>query len=637
MARVKYSEKRIELRPLAAFDLETKGLAGEFITGAITTTDSQRLLFHSLTDLFEWIVNNPNYLYLAHNASGYEFSYLAPLVYDWFTTNTGASVQPVLQGDTRIIQLTLTFPHGIEGSAKSTSKSRKSKPTEIVIRDTLCLFNMSLEQVAEAFCPELPKLTGTIDFEKEDFNPENDNHIAYVFRDCDIVLLAYERFAKNMAEVFGSPLGITAGGTAINAFRTTIPEGHVYYRVGEEADAFIRKAYYGGLVLPGRNIGNWGAVGSIDVNGAYAYQMARHEFPIGTPTGTLRYVPGYIGFYHCVACVPATVFDTYGYNPVPRRDSGGLVWPTGTFETYISSIEMEYAQERGCTFDVLCGYIFTRTEHVFGPFIEKCQQMELAENGKYKPTIKLNRNALYGKFGAKSEHDTIIFASESPKSGNFIGFTLKDTGAMVEGMYTTKEKSDADYMIIQWAALITAYERLYVMGFIEEAYKRGAKNVYCDTDSVKCDLAILVSMVEDGFVPMGNKYGEFKLEDICSEFIVLGSKCFYGELEKPDKKGNSKIVKAKGIPTKQIKKRAKETYVEAMEALERPVAKTKKAKKNEESREIKFISVKAPLSIFKEKSSVKPIERKRKITDIRNSYSWQYANGKIYPHGYTNV
>lgn len=253
MCREKFSEKQLTCPPLAGFDFETEGLGGRFICGAIWTNDGVREIFTNLNELFDWIIAHPQYRYLAHNGVGYEFAYLYPLVYDLFANRNDVSIRPTLQGDSRLVQLVISI-------VDEETRTRRGKPatTKIDMRDTLCLFNMSLKKVAEAFCPEIPKLTGNIDFEKETFDPNNPKHVEYVLRDCQIVVSAYERHWNNVREMFGCPLGVTAGSTALKAYKTTIPEGHVYYRVNEQADAFIRRAYYGGLVLPGRMVGEWG-------------------------------------------------------------------------------------------------------------------------------------------------------------------------------------------------------------------------------------------------------------------------------------------------------------------------------------------------------------------------------------------
>lgn len=622
MFRKTYSEKKLEMPKIAGFDIETKGLGGEYIAGAIWTHDDIRMHFDNLHSLFEFIIDNPKYRYIAHNASGYEFAYLYPMVYDFFNHNPDCELYPIIQGDSRVIGLIIS----IKDTGKKTRRG-KFKQTRIELHDSLCLFNMSLEKVAQAYCPEFPKLKGNINFEKEDFDPTNKEHMDYLYRDCLIIVKAYERHFNNVKEAFGVPLGITAGSTALRAFKATIPEGHAYYRINENADKFIRLAYYGGLVFPGHSTGDWGSVGCVDVNGAYAYQMKKHKFPVGSAKATHLYDNTKIGFYECDCYVPPSVFDTIGFNPLPLRTDKGLVWPTGSFTTFVSTPEIEYARKCGCKVTVICGYEFDKCEDIFSDLVDICQKMEVKDNFRYKPSIKSIRNNGYGKFGAKQEHTTVKFSREIMEG--YKPLIIEETGKIIPGIYIGQEKQEADYMMPHWACLITAYERLFIMHHIEEAFRRGAKNVYADTDSIKCDLNVLLSMIEDGFIDVGDNYGQFKVEEICSEFILLGPKCFYGTPE------NSKVkplIKAKGVPNSVLDKKV---YYEAVEALSRPLPKkTKKGSKQEEHRELKFTSVKSVMKIIKENSHVSPVPRKRKITDIRNSSSWKYDSGKIYPRGY---
>lgn len=368
-----------------------------------------------------------------------------------------------------------------------------------------------------------------------------------------------------------------------------------------------------------------GKIGCVDVNGAYAFQMKKHMYPVGSPVATHSYNPNTIGFYQVEATVPPDVYDTLGFNPVPCRTDYGLCWPSGTFETFITTPEIEYARKKGCTIDVICGYEFYRLEPLFEGFVDKCQEMELADDGAKKPSIKQIRNSGYGKFGSKQVHKTVVYSKE-PVIGMY-PMINEITGKVIEGVYTGDEEQTAEYMMPHWAALITAYERLYIMQFMEEAYKRGAHNVYCDTDSIKCDFDVIISMVSDGVIPIGKLYGEFKLEETCNSFIMLGSKCFYGDTDNPD----HPLKKAKGLPNDIVNK---DTYLDALEAFKKDVPKGKKGKKDAEERGKEFYSVKSVMSIIKENSRVAPVKRKRRITDIRNSFAWQYADGKIYPKGY---
>lgn len=616
-----YSEKKLEMPKICAFDIETEGLGGKFIIGALWTSDAYRMLFSDLDSFVEWAITHPEYRFLAHNASGYEFAYLYPLLFDKFANNPNCELIPTLQGDTRIVQIRIVF-------TDETRRTRRGKPTKTIIdlRDTLCLFNMSLEKVAKSFCPHLPKLKGNVDFKKETFNPNDPLHIEYLWRDCEIILEAYTKHWNDVVEVFKSPLGVTAGSTALKAFRTCIPEGHVYYRVNDEADEFIRKAYYGGWVNPGRSVGEWGSIASVDVNGAYAWQMVSHLFPVGSPVGTYNYDNSKIGFYQCDCTVPNSVYDTLGFNPIPRRDKEGLCWPTGHFETFISTPEIEYARSKGCIVNVICGYEFQRLEPVFDEFIKKCQVMEMADNFKYKPTIKGIRNSGYGKFGSKTEHKTIRFSHTTLDGYEPLRNT--ETGQKIPGIYVGEENQEADYMMPAWAALITAYERLYIMQYAEKCYQYGAKNVYCDTDSIKCDASIMYRMVDAKEFPIGNNYGEFKLEETCTSFLLLGGKCFFGDTGDD----NKPLKKAKGIRNDELNI---QIYKDGLEALTKPQARKKNDvlidKKN---RNVEFDAVESVMNLIKTQQVVHPVRRKRRITDIRNSFAWEYDNGRIYPKGY---
>lgn len=617
--------KKLELPPLAALDIETKGLGGDFIVGAIWTSDGKRDYLYSLAECLDYMLAHPDYLYLSHNGAGYEFAYLAPLIHDYFINHPGVDVDTLLQGDSRIVQIRLSFQPEETDAERGRGKPAKRKT--VVLQDTLCLFSASLAETAKAFCPELPKLKGNINFEKEEFNPHNPVHMAYLDRDCEIVLVAYARLAADVAAIFGSKLGITAGSTALRAFKTTIPEGHCYYRVNKKAEAFIRKCYYGGLVLPGKLVGHLGAVAGVDINGAYAARQREHKYTVGNPYRSNSYSTTELGFYYVRATVPDHIYHTVGFNPVPHRDDKkGLSWPSGVFMTYMSTPEIEFARECDCTIEVIYGYVFPRSEYIFQAFIDKCQEYELKDNGKYKPTVKRIRNAGYGKFGAKDTHKVVKYSETIIPGAKPI--MNEKNGEIIEGLYVYQEEQEAEYMLPHWAALVTAYERVELMRYVREAYKRGATSVYCDTDSLKADAPVILAMLEDGTIPVHKRYGGFKLEEITRDFIVLGSKCYYGKYDEEQMNlhhipipqnddTNEKIIeffKAKGIPKKKLKR---SVYEDALRGHLEP---------------IQFDSVKSTLSIIKEGKKVELLAPKRTITNIRHSYAWQVDDrGKITP------
>lgn len=588
--------KKQEEMILCAFDMETRGLGGSFIICAFMAEDGTKALCYTLQETFEFIINHPEYRYLAHNASGYEFAYLYPIMAEYFNDNPDIDIIPTIQGESRIVQFII----------------KKNGKKWLDMRDSLCLFNASLASVASSFCPDIPKGEPPWNEAHDNFDPSQDIWMKYLWRDCEIVLVAYRKHANNIWELFGANLGVTAGSTAMKTFTNTIDEGHVYYRMHKDHEAFFREGYYGAAVFPGHYIGDWGKVMGVDVNAAYGYQMRAHNYPIGHPTRTLHYREGMIGMYKVIATVPHSVYETIGFNPIPCRTPTGLVWKSGTFETTITNIEIEYGMKVGCTFVIVIGWVFTKSEQVFKNFVDKCEQLETAEGGIYKPSTKLLRNCLYGKFGTKEEHNTVLFSHSIPSNGDWIPLINEDTGELIPNVYIGKERTEAPYIMPIWAALITAHERIYLFGFIEEAYRRGARNVYCDTDSIKGDFEALSSMVEDGTFKIGKGYGQFKVEDICDKFIVVGPKTYYGK----NKKGEE-VFKAKGVPNRLLRE---QVYDDALKG---------------KRKQMQFESVQSVLRLIKKNGGPLPQIRKRTLTDIQNSTAWEVdANGKIYPYGY---
>ena len=581
--------------------METKGLGGDFIICAFKAEDGSSYLAYTLDDTFRYIIDHPQYRYLAHNASGYEFAYLYEHILDFFHKVKDIEIVPTIQGESRLVQF----------------KILKEGKEWIDMRDTLCLFNCSLAQVAASFCPDLPK--GDIDWNEahDNFDPSREDHMAYLWRDCEIILVAYRKHATTIWELFGSNLAVTAGSTAMKAYTATIPEGHVYYRLNNRLETFMRHGYYGAAVFPGHHVGEWGKTVGVDVNGAYGYQMRQHAFPVGVPARTHRYWPNELAMYRVIATVPHSLYEELGFNPIPHKTKKGLVWESGTFETTITSVDYEYGLSVGVEFEIIEGYVWNEQEYVFQDFIDKCQELELRDNGAYKPSTKLLRNTLYGKFGTKPDHTVILFSHEVPeKERGYIGLTNEITGEIIEDLYIGEEPTDAPYIMPHWAAFITAHERIYLFKFIQEAYKRGAKNIYCDTDSIKGDFDVIMSMVDDGTIPIGNMYGQFKVEEICTVFKLVGPKTFYGEYE--DKSGKKKVtMKAKGVPYKILEK---EMYEDALE--------NKRKQKT-------FDAVKGLIRLIKQGGGKLPLIRKRTITDMKNSTGWECTNnGKIYPKGY---
>ena len=500
--------------------------------------------FDTLEDvLVELLSAYSGFTILAHNGGGYEFNYLVDPLRALVAESTGErnyAIQCLHQGEKIIgYELTETTSHVLTRGKRRGQTVEKQRRWHFA--DTYPLFNMSLADVAEAFCPELPKLEK--EHTKHEWNAGNPDDITYLVRDCAIVFAAYRRMEACTFAVFGARTGKTAGSTALHAFAASIPVGHVYYRSGAVVEAFTRRAYRGGLVLPGLTTNPVNDVALLDMSGAYGYQMREHTYPVGAPVHTFKYVPGYIGVYSCYVHAPKHLY----FGVIAEEHGDG--YPLGDFNTVTTSVEMEYAMELGYTFEIYEGYYWTREEPVFQTFMERCQALELTPG--MKPLAKILRNSLYGKFCTRTQAEQLCLLpmdADAPLGS----YPILDpvSGDQIEGLYSLPVEIDAAYIMPIWGVLITAYQRVYVARRAYALYEEGAPTVYVDTDSLcTTRVAILdVMKSQPDLLADSPCYGGWKCEQEAATLLVSAPKV-YALL---DNTGRVLRTRAKGLPLRQL-------------------------------------------------------------------------------------
>lgn len=613
----------------AAFDIETNGLGGEFIMAGVKLEDRDEVLYlGSASELVDFMFTHKEYRFYAHNGARYDFVYLVPDI---------LRVVAQKKADCELIQ---------QGAKVIGFRIKLNKKT-LDIRDSYPLLNTSLDRAARTYCPKLPKLTGSIDFEHGEIYDHNDpTHRAYLNRDCIALLATIRAFEIRILELFGTPCGYTAGSTAIHAWIAHIPEGHAYWRAREEVELFCRKGYFGGYVYPGFSIGVHSDVTSIDFNGAYAWAM-RQGVPCGTPVATCRYLNDYPGIYLCVVTVPMDI--AFPCIPSRNKSDGMLLWLTGTFETTITSMEIEYGKTKGITFKVVSGYYWPRVEYPFSEFLDRCERLELA-GGAAKEAAKIMRNSLYGKFGTKLLQECLFLydPSDQPKiDGTWTPYheqSGENIGEMHEGVGIRFEKADARYIMPHWAAWITATQRLRLFKCFDVI---GIEQVrYADTDSVKANTLAILRLVDVGAVTLstaetgpGSYYGSAKVDEKYHWFEVLGVKNYRGILtpESALEKGldHPFVGKTKGIP-----KASKDGYYDVVLAghhCKITAEELYERASRGEFPEVHFVSMNGIIQVMRHQVAVSQ-KRKRRIGRLDNSKSWKVKpGGFIRPYHSTKV
>lgn len=626
--------KTLKHRKLASWDIETHGeKVGDALYGEICYNGICLIIGHKFenesseppyffSDLMTFLVfcieNLQGYYIAAHNGKGYEFNYLKDTLIDFLNNHPTFHVETLHQGDTIIGFDVIEKESHIITRGKNKGQEKITKRIWHFI-DTLPLFNMSLRKVADAFCADMPK--GEIDWKNEDWNYNNEIHRSYIIRDCEIIIEAYAALEKMLFDLFSSRIGLTAGSTAIKAFKACIPDGYVYYRNNKIVEEFMRKGYRGGLVLPGTTTKPQYNIAMLDVKGAYGYQMLTQKFPVGSPVHTYKYNPGFIGMYKIHVITP----ENLPFGILPLIDTA--TYPLGEFDSIATHVEIEYALELGYKIDVYEGYYYEDNEDVFSSFITRCQEIEttiIEQNGKkiapYKPLAKLLRNSLYGKFCTKTEASRMYLLpmdEQEPENANII--IDSETGYQIPGIYTIMESVDENYIMPIWGALITAYERIFLARRAYALYNAGATSVYGDTDSLAANINAVIAVKNMGLLEETMQYGSWENEGIADTMIVAAPKVYI----LLDKNNKPIKIRAKGLPFNQINERypnafTRKTYEDAV---------------NDRRDDYHFITSNNLRTRLKNPSLPIRLERHRKISLIARSPNWDYdeTTGDIRP------
>lgn len=570
---------RSDRKPYATLDIETDGLRGPLLYWSATCEcDPEGNMAEGTTaeGLWRHVLahdgrdhSNRDHIWWAHNGGEYDYVYL----FDSAKAAAAAReaiVHPVMRGGTMI------------GFRVTQGHHRTD------LRDSYALLPSPLRALTLQLAPHLPKLDIGLS-RGVTFDPADPEHVAYAKRDTIGLLAVLVAFRSITAERFGGTLpSWSAASTALRAWQQTLPPDVSYSPGHHAADTLARAGYYGGMVHPG-SIAPQTDVATIDRNSMYPTVMREGGVPAGWSRPVREYVPGSPGFYMVTAHVPEDTPFTF----LPYRDpTGALAWPTGTFDTVLSSIEIEAARARGMTIDVHRGSVWARLDYPFGAYVDQVEAMR-AEGGALSVVGKLLGNGLYGKFGAKPTHDEWAIADECPGAGWWPAGADPDDPSLDGLWHRGGVPIRAPYLLPHWAAWITAGARLSLLGAAEAI---GADQVvYTDTDSVTAPLTAIMAAAEAGRIVIGSRFGEWKLEAVWHSYRVSAPKVYRGVTT-----AGRRVRKAKGIP-----------------ARLRPAAFG--------GRTVGWDSPNAAIQVLR--GAAMTTARKRRLSDMGNSLAWRVREG----------
>lgn len=513
------------VKQIGVVDLETDGFGGALIAGAYQTeTMPEPIIFTTIAD---WLVYAesvaPSVIWYAHNASGFDLKYILTDPAYLERAASGWSAKVICSGQNIVLGVK------IEWQEEHREQGKHRRKLSIQIRDSMKLAPMSLEKFTKAFAPDLVKMSGTINFNGgERFDLANPDHVAYLNQDVSGLLAALVNFSGMIRQHFGVSVGWTLPATAYRAWTETL-ERPVFQPPPFLRD-FCRRAYYGGMVRPGKVQASHAT--HLDRNSAYPAIM-KEDLPIGggfkTGTEYLGYLPG---FYHIWATVPQ---DTK-FTILPQRTAQGVVFPTGTFDTWCSSEEITLALELGQEIEVIEGYAFTLLRPICKKFVEMCESLRHQDySGPLGQIAKLIQNALYGKFGTRELTHTISYGA-CPSDGAQM---ISQPGSVLP-LWSKDDTKNVAQIQPHIAAWITARQRVELARAI---LATGVDDfVYCDTDSLvtTCEKPELLLAV-------GSEYGQWKVEAKDADIVVAAPKTYAERVA-----GQKDKVVAKGLPIKKL-------------------------------------------------------------------------------------
>lgn len=384
----------------------------------------------------------------------------------------------------------------------------------------LGLQGVSLAKFLQTFAPEYQKLEGTIDFEREQFDPNNSEHRRYAFRDSEGLYYGMRKAEDILLQYFNEPLRVTMGGACIRIFQAHIPEKTRIDTLPEDAKEIVRKyVMRGGFCW---NVERYnGKVWKYDLNQAYAAAMRDAKLPAG------RILRGTsINRYATVFMVRITAQNPR--NRIPfyyKTEINGRVRAIFGFEeiadTWITSIEYEQLRSERWAIQVHESIAFDDSFNM-RDYVVKLEHIrrncEGGPKGAIGTMVKAVGNHSYGKTVEELDGLEFLLAHDCPPG--FAEYFAEDDSEQFFShvWYRQGEPQSRAYHQPHVGAFITAHVRMIVR---RAALIDPKAWLYADTDCVMFSRDVTKHLdISD------SRYGAWKIEEQGAPFMLVAKKVY---------------------------------------------------------------------------------------------------------------
>jgi len=409
----------------------------------------------------------------------------------------------------------------------------------------LGLAGTPLSDFTKNFAPKHQKLSGVIDWEKEEFDPDNPKHCEYAMVDSIGLYHGMKKAQDIFIEHFNAPLGVTMGGACIKIFKSNIPESVVVQPCSEALLSVIRSyVMRGGYCHCVKRY--QGPVWKYDLNQAYAAAMREARLPAGGFFNTK-------GKVHTAAIVfIVRITGTNPNNKIPfycrQADSKGRIRSVFCMkeieDTWITSIEYNQLKSEGWKITIIESYTW-ESSFKMKDYVDRLERGRIHADGGPKGPIgtmyKAVGNHSYGKTVEILEPLEFVLASDCPP--DYVPYYKEDDAAPVDFVFyrflLEDEINPKDYHHPQIGSFITAHVRMVVR---RAALLAPDDWIYADTDCV-----VFTSDVTDKLDTDPARYGAWKIEEQGEIYQIITKKVYtkYGA-----ERGHAKGLNVKKLTPK---------------------------------------------------------------------------------------
>lgn len=404
------------------------------------------------------------------------------------------------------------------------TKSKKIRGLKVVRRDndkiswefldgmSMTGIQKPLKDFLKVFAPDYLKLTGTIDFSKEEFDPANPAHVEYAYRDSVGLWHALQSAESITKEHFKLGLQPTIGNLGIKVFQSHLPFSVKVWALPPDLEKVVKQQVMrGGYCYCAKKY--HGPVWKYDINQAYAAAMRETWLPAGSAVHN-----GEVNRYAKCAVYLVDAYHPNNKAPFYWRDLDGKshfsfdelnsAWITST----------EYAQlvKEKWRVKVLDGW-FWEDHFKMKKYVDKLEFLRVGEGRNPKDAqgemIKYIGNNSYGKTVETLGGIELLLAPECPK--DFAAY--QDDDELFQHIWFRFQKPGVrEYHQPHIGAFITAYVRMVLRRAIllnPDAW------LYADTDGIMFSEPVNLDF-------SATRYGAWKIESEGDSFHIITKKVY---------------------------------------------------------------------------------------------------------------